>query len=247
MESSRGSECDKDVQSEDPENDHETALPSREPGFSRGMKTAAWLVVLGFLAAVIYPTLRKQQMAADRTKALSNIRQIGLSLFEFESEFGSFPNVETVPAVKAYSKTPLTLGSGSSNQLFRQLIAHGLKSEKPFHAKIPGSRRPDDLFEDDAHALAPGECGYTYVMGLNSRMDPGTPVVFTPAIPNTLLCDPNVFSGRAVVLRVDNSATAMSVMDDGRVNFGGGRAMLDGSQPWWNGKAPDIKWHEPLR
>ena len=186
-------------------------------------------------------------MAADRTKALSNIRQIGLSLFEFESEFGSFPNAETAPVVKAYSKTPLTLGSGSSNQLFRQLIAHGLKSEKPFHAKISGSRRPDDLFEDDAHALAPGECGYTYVMGLISTMDPGTPVVFTPAIPNTFLCDPNVFSGRAIILRLDNSATAMPVMEDGRVNVGGGGTMLDPNQPWWNGKAPDLKWHEPLR
>ena len=148
------------------------------------MKAICWvggLCLLPFmLMALAWVPVSQQRKAADRTKALGNIRQQGLPLFEFDAAFGRFPDASTASLVKAATGTPLTLGHSSSNQLFRQLIATGLKSEKPFYAAIAGSKKPDDLFHDDANALAPGECGYAYIAGLDGSMDPNTPVIVSP-------------------------------------------------------------------
>ena len=211
------------------------------------MKAICWVgglcllpfVLIGFLVVLGLP----QRKAADRTSALNHIRSIGFALYEFDSEYARFPDASTASLVKAVSGTPLTLGHSSSNQLFRQLIATGLKSEKPFYAAIAGSKKPDDLFHDDAHALAPGECGYAYIAGLDGSMAPETPVIVSPLIPGTTRFDPRPFDGKAVILRLDNSARAESIDSSGRVMIGG-MDIFDPRQPWWGGKAPDIKWQE---
>ena len=127
---------------------------------------------------------------------MRNIRSLGLALYEFDREYARFPDASTAPLVKASSGTPLTLGHSSSNQLFRQLIATGLKSEKSFYARIDGSKRPDDLFHDDAHALAPGECGFAYIAGLDGSMAPETPVIVSPLIPGTTALIPGLSTER---------------------------------------------------
>lgn len=212
----------------------------------RKMKAILWLggISIAFVCGI--PLLReipRQYRAAVRTKALSNIRQIGISLFEFDAEYGRFPDASTAAKVKADTKTPLTLGASTSNQIFRQLIAYGLKSEKPFYAKIAGSRKPDDVYHDDAHALVPGECGYAYIAGFDSSCDPGTILVVCPLIPGTTLFDPKPFGGKAIILRADNSATPMPIEPSGQVLIGG-KDIFDPSRPVWKGKAPDIKWQE---
>jgi hypothetical protein len=212
----------------------------------RKMKRILWLggVAVLFVCAIPLSTVfLKQSGAADRTRAMGNARQIMLPLFEFDAEYGSFPDSTTAAKIKADSKTALTLGGTTSNQIFRQLIAYGFKSEEPFYAKIPGSKKPDNLFHDDAHALAQGECGFAYIAGLSSAADPGTPIVVCPLIPGTTLFDPKPFAGKAIVLRVDHSVTAMQIDPSGRV-MNGGKDLFDPSQPWWKGKAPDIKWQE---
>ena len=194
-------------------------------------------------ATPLYWVISRQVMAADRTTAHKHIGSIGVSLFEFDAEYGRFPDATTAAKVKADSKTPLTLGAATSNQIFRQFLAHGLKTERHFYAKIAGSKKPDDLFHDDAHALAPGECGFAYIAGLSSAVDPGTPIVVCPLIPGTTLFDPKPFGGKAIVLRVDNATTVFQIDPTGRV-INGGKDLFDPSQSWWNGKAPDIKWQE---
>lgn len=209
---------------------------------------AKWfaLTVVLLLAGLMVPAcpmIQKQSVAADRTKALGKVRQIGLSLFEFDAEFGSFPSEATAAIVKERNKSPLSLGAATSNQAFRQLIAYGLKSEQPFYAKIAGSRKPDDRFQDDAHALQAGECGFAYIAGLSSRVDPGTPIIVSPLIPGTTRFDPAPFGSRALVLKADNSATAIPIDSSGR-GLINGKDIFDPSQPYWKGKAPDIKWQE---
>ena len=211
------------------------------------MKAICWvggLCLLPFmLMALAWVPVSQQRKAADRTSALNHIRSIGYTLYEFDSEYARYPDASTAPLVKAASGTPLTLGHSSSNQLFRQLIATGLKSEKPFYAAIAGSKRPDDLFHDDAHALAPGECSFAYIAGLDGSMAPETPVIVSPLIPGTTRFDPKPFGGKAVILRLDNSAKAETIDSSGRVMIGG-MDIFDPRQPWWGGKTPDIKWQE---
>ena len=90
------------------------------------------------LAAVIFalpPVVIHSHPNVDRNEALNNIRQVGMSLFEFDSEYGRFPDASTIAQVKEQTHTELDLGDGSSNQIFRQLLALVLKSEKPFWGK----------------------------------------------------------------------------------------------------------------
>lgn len=212
------------------------------------MRMIWWLggfsIGIPLLLLLSAPVFLKARKASERTEALNNIRQIGMCLFEFESDYGRFPDASTIAEVQRRTSTPLTLTDTSSNQLFRQLLATGLKSEKPFYAKIPGSRRPDDRFQTNSTALEKGECGFAYVAGLHSSMDIETPVIFTEVKRGTLRFNPkNKFGEKAVVLRIDNSARADYVHRSGEVMIHG-RNIFDPSQPFWKGKAPDLKWHE---
>jgi hypothetical protein len=179
---------------------------------------------------------------APRTVAMSNIRQIGLTLFAFDEEYGRFPDASTIPAVQATTGTTLHLGDSSSNQLFRQLLATVGTSEQIFWAKTPATRKkPNDVLGADA--LAPGECAYSYVAGLTSSGDPETPVVMIPMIRGTLKFDPKPFDGKAIVLNLDSSANALTIEENGDVLLNG-MNLFDPRQPFWNGKTPDIKYPE---
>lgn len=132
-----------------------------------GLTCITLLVLIGMIYPFIFKT--RGGRGYDRTEALNNIRQIGLGLYEFDSEYGQFPDKGTIAAVKADTGTKLTLDDSSSNKLFRQLIAAGLKSEKLYWAKTAISpRKPDDVFGTDSTALRAGECGFAYVAGLKS-------------------------------------------------------------------------------
>ena len=96
------------------------------------------LILLAILGPMIgFP---RPRLVADRTEALNHIRSVGFALSEFHSEYGSFPSSSTATEVKSNTGTTLTLGDGSSNQLFRQLMVTGTKSEKSFWAKTAASR-----------------------------------------------------------------------------------------------------------
>jgi hypothetical protein len=182
--------------------------------------------------------------ASYRTEAINNTKQIWLALQEFDSTYGRFPAASTAARVKVDTNTPLTLGAENSNQLFRQLIATGLKSEKPFYAKTKNSRKPDDLFMDDAHGLSHGECAFAYVAGLSSQSLPSLPLAMTPMIPGTTRFDPGPFDGKAIVLRVDGSVNSLKIDPAGHVMVEGGKDLFDPDNAFWNGKVPDIKWPE---
>jgi hypothetical protein len=213
--------------------------------------TSWWLRV--FLAlAIVVPlmmlglpfVLPRSRPAADRTEALNNIRQVGLALSDFESEYGKFPDASTAEAVNSKHPSDLKLGAESSNQIFRQLLANGLKSEKPFWCKTAWSpRKPDDIFIP-AKALQPGEVGFAYIAGRNSRDDPSTPLIVAPLIPGTTRFDPNPYKGKAIILQSDGSASAMQIREDNGEVWLDGKNLFDPSQPFWKDRKPDIKWAE---
>ena len=127
--------------------------------------------------------------------------------------------------------------------MFRQLVAHlDLKREKNFWAQTSTTpNRPNDILGPDS--LVPGECAFTYIAGLTSTSHPDAPILMTPVTPGTWKFDPKPFKGKAIVFFLDNSATALPIDKNGDVILNG-MNLFDPRQPFWRGKAPDIKWPE---
>lgn len=220
--------------------------PSPRRGKLRLIDVLGILMALGFTVFIVLPIVfKKRGDESGRTEALNNIRQIGMSLFEFDSEYGQFPDASTIAMVKENTGTELELGDASSNQIFRQLIAVGLKSEQSFYFPNSASkaRRPDNIITR-GRALEPGECTLGYVVGQTSLGDPGRPVVLGPLVPGTRRFDPKPFKGRAIILRLDNSATAMAIDPKTGQVMQNGMDIFDPRQSWWGGKVPDIKLPE---
>lgn len=189
------------------------------------------------------PRVIRSPKKADQTEAISNVRQIGLALFEFETEYGKFPDTTTVAAVKGKAGTLIPLGAKSSNDFFRQLMASGIaQSEQIFYSKNRDTRKPDGLMAG-SQALEKRECGFTYFLGATSRDTPGRPLVVAPMIPGTDRFDPKPFKGKAVILKLDNSVTSLPIDKNGHVIFLG-RNLMDPHHPIWEGHAPVIAWPE---
>lgn len=210
------------------------------------MRSIIWLGVISIFGLAMFWVLPKvftKRGPHDLWEAMNNLRQINFSLLEFEHDYHRFPDDSTRAFVKEDTATPLTLGDGSSNQYFRQLIAHGVKSEKPFWAKTATTfKKPDDVSSSDSTALSPGECGFAYIPGLSSTSDPATPIVMTPLLKGRTTFDPGPYRGKAVILFPD-SVKVLPIDRSGRVMVGG-MDIFDPRQPFWKGKAPDIKWQE---
>jgi len=217
-------------------------LPKR-PVSNRAIIGALFLVIAITVALSLWLTITRNRRVADLTEASSNLRSLSFNLYSFDEEYGSFPDASTAVDVKDCTGTPLTLGDSSSNRLFRQLIATAGKSEKIFWAKTsPTARKPDDIIDSDATALAPGECSFSYVSG-RSSYGTGTPVVLTPLIPGTTRFDPKPFGRKAVVFFVGTGVQVLPIASSGRVLVNG-RDLFDPAQPYWRGIPPDLKWPE---
>jgi type II secretory pathway pseudopilin PulG len=198
----------------------------------RSQRLWRWIWVTGvisilLLLVLLAPLTLRSRKNVVQTEAVSNARQIGIALIDFESEFGKFPDA---------------IGSAvTSNEVFRQLfIANLTGSERMFYARISGAKKPDDNITG-VELLKKGECSFTYFMGAKATDIPGRPLVVTPMIPGTDRFDPNPFKGKAVVLRLDNSVTSVLIDKDGHVMLGG-RNMMDPGHPIWGGPAPAIAW-----
>jgi hypothetical protein len=224
--------------------------PPPGPEALKSQRTMRWILRVGLgcfvlmaLAGLTSPVIVRSPRGADRVEAINNIKQVNLALLDFDSDFGALPDASTIPAVTAKTSTTLALGSSSSNELFRQLIAAGTAtSEKIFWAKSAGTpRKPNDILGADT--LKKGECAFTYLAGLSTSSDPAAPLLMAPVIPGTWKFDPKPFDGKAVVLRVDGSAKAEPIDKHGDVMIGG-MNIFDPRQPYWRGKTPDIKWPE---
>ena len=220
----------------------------------RSQKWWKWMLAVGIgsvlisvLAGLTSPLVVRSRKKADLTEAVSNARQIGLALFEFETSYGAFPNAQTAKAVKEATLSTLPLGSSTSNDYFRQLIAAEIcQSEMMFYARSARTKKADNVFTG-SEALKKGECAFAYIAGLTLKHPPETPIAVFPLVPgkrafDKKLCDKH-FSGRAVILHIDNSVMSHPVDASGRVWING-KDLFDPSQPFWGGKAPDVKWPE---
>lgn len=214
-----------------------------------------WLLAIGILCmlscGLLLFVMHSGRRGPDfRKDPFSNARQLGLALFEFEIIYGSFPDSSTIALLKRdFPSSTIPLGTRTSNDFFRQLmVSEIVQSERIFFSNYPDPTdpKPDDVFHG-SRALEKGECGFAYIAGLSSLDGPNTPLVITPLIPGTLRFDYKFcykhFGGNAIILKIDNSITSLPVTKSGQVIING-KDLFDPSQPFWNGKTPDVKWPE---
>jgi type II secretory pathway pseudopilin PulG len=206
-----------------------------------------WIWVVGVfsmvavLAGLTSPLVIRSRKKSDQTEAISNARQIGLALFEFQAEYGKLPDETTIAAVQSQKGSLLPMGTKTSNDFFRQLLASEMtQREGMFYAKGDGVRKPDENINGSA-ALAKRECGFSYFLGATDTNNPDRPIVVAPMIPGTDRFDPEPFKGKAVILRIDNSVTSGLIDEHGHVILNG-RNMMDPHHPIWEGHAPTIAW-----
>jgi hypothetical protein len=204
-----------------------------------GGLSIAVLAILILLA----PLWLRTKRYSPQTEATHNIRQIHLALLDFDADYGRFPDATTITKVQSETHTTLALGTSTSTDYLRQLIAAGTaKNETIFWAKTPATpRKPNNTLGADA--LKKGECSFAYVAGLSASSDSATPILMTPMIPGTFQFDPKPFGNKTVVLRIDGSARPEVIDKHGNVMING-MNLFDPRQPYWHGKAPDLKWPE---
>ena len=186
------------------------------------------IVIIAALAGLTAPMVIRQRKKADQTEAVSNARQIGFALIEFETEYGNFPDSATADAVQKATETPLVSGN-SANDRFRQLIRGGFTTnEQMFYAKTAYTKKPDGIITD-TKALENGEVGFGIIVnadntGMSAAGNSSRPIVMAPFDVSLSgeKFDYDVFDGKAVVLKLDNSVTSLPILKtNGKVKING--------------------------
>jgi prepilin-type N-terminal cleavage/methylation domain-containing protein len=209
------------------------------------------IVIIAALAGLTAPMVIRQRKKADQTEAVNNARQIGLALFEFESEYGTFPDDTTATAVKDATDTTLVSGA-LANDRFRQLIRAGIaQSESMFYAKTAFTTKPDGILDQDTKALSKGEVGFGILMdttkGLSAAGNPSRPIIAAPfkiAMDGTF--DSDFYDGKAVILKLDNSVTSLPIVKTtGNVKINGKTMTETGADTVWGVTTVVPTWAYP--
>ncbi|OYV00314.1 MAG: hypothetical protein CFE26_24150 [Verrucomicrobiales bacterium VVV1] len=227
-------------------------VPAPPPGEQarKSRRKFRWIIGLGLgslvllgLWEVVTSMLLTSRKSPNLVTATSNARQIGQALLEFENQYSKFPDATTAALVQAETGSTWTLSEATSNDLFQQLIVSGIAlSEEIFYAKTPWTRKADNLFTTESQALATRECSFAYIAGLSAKDDPSTPICVTPLEPGKLTFDRNSIEGnRAIILCVDQRCLILPIDPSGRAILNG-MDLFDPRQPFWHGKAPNVKW-----
>lgn len=198
-------------------------------------------LLLFFVVGLLSPIVLRSRKGSAENISVNNAREIHKALFEFHVEYGSYPNPHTIPSVIARTGTTLPLGTKSSNDYFRQLIAMGA-DERMFYSASK-KFRPSDRRVHGGEALKKGEGGFAYIVGLSEYDNSSLPLVIGPVAPGKKRFDPKPFGKRIVALRIDGSATCLTLRKDGKIALGGGK-FLDPAFPMWDGKPITIVWPE---
>jgi hypothetical protein len=219
--------------------------------FSLSMAITLAIVALVFWG-VTRPLVVRSHRNSGQTNAVSNARQIGLALFEFENEFGRFPDETTGAKIRQKAGNLWNPGASSSNDFFRQLIVTGYAAGEPmFYAQSSFSRKPDNRIEPSEQSLAPGEVGFGYLMNggsaFNTEGNPARPIACAPLAfdgkkVSDRRIDPSIYDGKAVILRIDNSVQSIPIdQKSGAGYVGRGKTLLDtGLETVWGDSAKPV-------
>lgn len=183
----------------------------------------------------------RQAREADQAEAVGHLRAVGLALFEFEKEYGSLPGPDTIARVREKTGEEWELGTRTSNDYFRQLLATDIAdSEVIFYNTSCTVPKVDNVYMA-GYALEKGECGFAYIPGGSSRDDPARPLACAPMISGTGRFDREVFNGMALILPASGVPVVMPIDRKGHVILDGKNLMAP-DHPVWKGKPPVIAW-----
>ena len=210
------------------------------------------IVIIAALAGLTAPMVIRQRKKADQTEAVNNARQIGMALFEFETEYGSFPDSATALAVATATDTTAVAGN-TANDRFRQMIRAGIAQSEPmFYAKTTYTKKPDGVTTEEK-ALEKGEVGFGIMVkqddtALSAAGNPSRPIVMTPFATGLSgeKFDYDVYDGKAVVLKLDNSVTSIPVLKSTGLVKINGKGLTESSTDSVWGTDTSVKIAYPL-
>lgn len=204
------------------------------------------LLIIGVFLVMVDRLGRQRGRGHEQVEAVNNARQLGLALFEFEKEYGSFPDETTAAKVRQKTGTQLDLGNTSANDYFRQLVAADIvSSPSMFYAKAAFSKKPRKPAELGQWTLEPGTVGFGYLMngksGFNNKEgNPARPLACTPlafdgkTVSNEQF-DVDLYGIKAVILRMENSVACHPVSRRTRlIAMSSGKTLLQ--------TGPDTVW-----
>jgi len=229
-----------------------TNLQSKKRGFTL-VELLVVIVIIASLAGLTAPMVIRQRKKADQTEAISNAKQIGLAMLEFDNDYGSYPGALTLAQLNESFPDEVIKGEAgaNSNGYFKQLMQAGLtQSEQMFYAKAKGTKKPDGKIRTNSDALAAGEVGYAYITdgneGMSSAGNPARAICVTPISPTVAgKFDADPFDRKAVILRIDNSAASVNIRVAAGSTTGdaivGGVSLLASTNDVWGSTVPSLK------
>lgn len=132
------------------------------------------------LAGLAAPLVLRQQATAQRVEMTSNLKQLGLTLLEFDREFGAFPSDATAAGVAQAGGSEAAALTGPD--VLGQLEAAGIVDEL------------DDFLEAGSRT----EGDWVYFPGHRTMDDSSRVIVVSPLV-----------GDKAVVLRIDQSVSVV--------------------------------------
>lgn len=208
--------------------------PTKRQGFTL-VELLVVITIIAALAALVSPQVLKALNKADVTTATNNARNIGLAMFNFQNDYGRFPDASTQEDIEEnFPDAAIQASTSDANGYFRQLFIAGFTdSEEIFFAKTSTSTKPDGIFDTTNTCLERGENAFGYILnGQDGQTTGGSSsryIVATPLASATSF-DQDPFSGKAVALRIDQSVQSLNINDAGEALIGGGKKLLEAGQ-----------------
>tara|TARA_B100001057_G_scaffold276860_1_gene277171 strand:+ start:8502 stop:9395 length:894 start_codon:yes stop_codon:yes gene_type:complete len=229
-------------------------MKTKGPRYQKGFTLTELLAVMtilvvlaGIAPASIFKSLKRAAMA----EAVSNAKQVKLSLDSFAIDFdGQFPNDDTAEYV-------IKGGTGTtySNDYFRQMFLAGVtESEKIFWVKnsaVASQFAPDDKVKEGGRMqrqeiLQKGDVHWAYITD-QTNLDTGSrPLILDGYKRGKSEWDPNMWDQKVIVLRIDGACKLMRMRpSDGKVIDGSKKDILSAEADAWDGETPEALLKQP--
>ena len=192
------------------------------------------IAIIAVLAGLATPAILKAKKSADKAKTISNAKQIGIAMTEFDNQYGEFPSDETRDLLEEEGEE-VPIGDSANDYLAQLLISKVLDSEKVFYAKgVRGVREGDDVFNTRDKTLEKSENGFGYIMlndgtGLSQSYGQSSiPVVCAPLKSGGIdpVFDEGAYNNEYVYLKLDSSVGTGKIKDGKALLKGQGKTTL---------------------
>ena len=179
--------------------------------------------------------LNAQQKVRDiQNQAIENLRQVGLALFKFHSEYGGFPDEKTAAKLKEKRGIKAELGAATANDCFLLLVAAQIiEDPKFFTFEKPDPPEAHEGHDHHHHHHDVEKCSFALISLPSASADPMQPLAVAPLVKGKTTFDPGPLGGSAVILA--------PIDKDGRVMLEG-KDLFDPEQSFWKGGIPPVKW-----